>query len=70
MYKLSWYKDTVLVNSTLLPSNVMSYTIEGLEADTEYVLVINAINTQSGKGSATASIIVNTLVAGNEHLHY
>ena len=64
-YKLSWYKDEVLVNSTLLPSNVMSYIIEGLEADTEYMLRINAINTQTGKESSTASITVNTSVAGN-----
>jgi len=65
MYELSWYRDRVLVNSTMLPSEAMSYRIEGLEADTEYVVMINAINTQTDKSSAATSITVSTLVAGN-----
>ena len=64
IYELSWYRNGILVNSTMLPSDVMSTTIGGLEANTEYVLTINARNTQTEKSSATTSITVNTLVAG------
>ena len=65
IYELSWHSNGILVNTTMLPSNVMSYTIEGLEANTQYVLMINARNTKTEKSSATTSITVNTLVAGN-----
>ena len=68
--ELSWYIDGGLVNSTILPSDMMSYRIEGLEANTEYELRINAINTQTNKSSATASITVSTLVAGNYNYYW
>ena len=64
IYKLSWQRNGIFVNSTMLPSDVMSSTIGGLEADAEYVLTINARNVQTNKSSATTSITVNTLVAG------
>ena len=48
----------------------MSYTIEGLDGDTMYMLMINAINTRSGKQSFPVSITVRTLVAGNRNIYF
>ena len=70
MYKLSWSSNGILVNSTLLPSTTMSYTIEGLDGDTVYMLTINAINTRGGQQSFPASITVRTLVAGNRNIYF
>ena len=66
-YKLSWQKATsgVLVNSTRLPSDRTSYTIENLDPDTSYRLLINSVNTENKKESSTIFITVKTLVEGN-----
>lgn len=70
MYKLSWSINGTLVNTTLLPSTMTSYTIEGLDGDTLYMLTLNAINTQSDQQSFPVSITVRTLVAGNRNIYF
>ena len=67
VYKLSWTSNGVLVNSTMLPSTVMSYTIEGLDSDIVYMLMINA---RSGQQNFPVSITVRTLMAGNRNIYF
>lgn len=65
IYNLTWSTSEEIVNFTILQSSRTSYTIENLDPDTEYVLMIYAVNAQADQRSSSSTTYIHTLVAGN-----